>query len=110
MSSNHNGGKWDLPGGKPDAGESFDVALLREVAEETGLTVSLDRVIGAAESELPDRKVAYLVLEGRLVSGRVRLSEEHDEFAWVLRPDLGEMDVCDQFRDFLIAYAAPADQ
>jgi 8-oxo-dGTP pyrophosphatase MutT (NUDIX family) len=30
-------GKWDLPKGKLEAGESFDVAALREVEEETGL-------------------------------------------------------------------------
>ena len=38
MSSKNNRGKWDLPGGKVDAGERFDEALLREVAEETGLS------------------------------------------------------------------------
>lgn len=34
MSSKGNPGKWDLPGGKIDAGESFDEALHREVFEE----------------------------------------------------------------------------
>ena len=37
------GGNWDLPGGKVDPGESFDVALVREVAEETGLNYRSDR-------------------------------------------------------------------
>lgn len=56
MSSKGNPGKWDLPGGKIDAGESFDGALLREVFEETGLTISIQRVAGTAESELPKVK------------------------------------------------------
>ena len=33
--------KWELPGGKVDPGEFFDEALVREIKEETGLTVKL---------------------------------------------------------------------
>ena len=32
-------GEWDLPGGRPDAGEDHRAALEREVREETGLAV-----------------------------------------------------------------------
>jgi len=106
--SKNNRGKWDLPGGKVDTGESFDEALLREVAEETGLTVSLVGVAGAAESDLPDRKVVYLLMEGNLTSGEVRLSDEHNEFAWVERSRLAAVDVCEQFRSFLEAYGGQA--
>lgn len=105
MSSKGNPGKWDLPGGKVDAGESFDQALLREVVEETGLTVSVQRVLGTAESESPTTKVVYLILEGRLESGQVRLGSEHDEYAWVDRRDLATMDLADQFRAFAQAYS-----
>ena len=98
--SRGNAGRWDFPGGKVDPGETFDAALLREVAEETGLTISLRRVLGAAESESPTRKIAYLVMEGRLESGEVRLSGEHDDFAWVSPQDMPALDVADQFRAF----------
>lgn len=109
MASKNNRGKWDLPGGKVDAGEAFDEALLREVSEETGLAISLGNVVGAAESDLPDRRVAYIILEGRPVSGQVRLSEEHDEYVWLQRRELGSADLCPQFRELATSYAEAAE-
>lgn len=103
--SRHNKAKWDLPGGKVDAGETFDQALVREVEEETGLSISLECVAGAAQSEAPDRIVAYMIMEGRWVSGEVRLSAEHDDHAWVAPADLPGMDLCEQFMEFAREYA-----
>jgi 8-oxo-dGTP diphosphatase len=108
MSSKGNPGKWDFPGGKIDAGENFDEALIREVAEETALKISIQRAVGTANSELPTVKVVILILEGRLESGQVRLSSEHDDYVWVDRRELPKLDLCDQFLPFAQAYSQEA--
>ena len=109
LRSKGNPGKWDLPGGKVDPGENFTQGILREVAEETGLTFSIQRVGGVAESESATNKVVYLILEGRLESGQVQLSSEHDEYVWVNRRELPKMELADQFQAFAQTYSETDD-
>lgn len=96
-SSKANAGKWDFPGGKLDPGESLDTALAREVEEETGLTVVVERVAGSAQSESATARIAYLLMACRYISGEVVLSEEHDDYAWVERRELSTIELCEQF-------------
>lgn len=102
--SKHFAGTWELPGGKVDAGEAFDTALIREVSEETGLTISLDRVVGATHYELPQIKLAVLFLEGRINSGEVQLSDEHDDYRWVRSNEILGLDLSPQLKQFLSSY------
>lgn len=104
VNNKSNVGKWEFPGGKIDPGEKFDEALLREVAEETGLKVSLERVAGSAESEMPAVRVAYLIFEGVMEAGEVCLSSEHDDYAWVTPQQLPRYDLIEAFRPFAENY------
>lgn len=103
MASKGNPGKWDFPGGKIDPGEVPEEAAKREAREETGLQIETGRVLGSAESESPANRIAYVILEGHALSREVRLSDEHESYAWVEPGQLSEIDLVPQFRAFALS-------
>ena len=85
----HFAGEWEFPGGKLDPGENVDAAIRREVREETGLEIGLDRVAGVTEFQMPRVRVVVLCFYAHRTGGDVRLSSEHDRFVWA-SPDAME--------------------
>ncbi|CAN5903262.1 hypothetical protein BH11PSE3_BH11PSE3_21210 [soil metagenome] len=85
-------GEWDLPGGRPDAGEEHRAALVREVREETGLAVEVGGALDEHLFEfLPGRFVRILPFACRLIGGSdVVPSHEHLEARWLALAGLGE--------------------
>ncbi len=85
-------GEWDLPGGRPDAGEDSRAALKREVREETGLEVEVGTALDGHPFEvLPGRFVRILPFACRLVGERdIVLSQEHLGQRWQPITALGE--------------------
>lgn len=80
-------GFWETPGGKIDDGESFDDALIREIQEETGLSIVFDGVAGAVDVDIPtkpDLRIAVLYMKAHTDSDRVQISEEHQDYKWLL--------------------------
>jgi 8-oxo-dGTP pyrophosphatase MutT (NUDIX family) len=77
-------GEWDLPGGRPDPGESWPAALVREVAEETGLAAEVGTPLDEQLFEvLPGRFVRIVPFACRLVGGGEAIpSHEHLESRW----------------------------
>ena len=100
--SKTNSGKWELPGGKVDQGESFDQALIRETYEETKLKISLEHVIGISEQNLPLIRAVHIIMSGNIIDGELTLSSEHEGYAWVFFEDLYDYELADWLNDFVM--------
>ncbi len=94
-------GRWCLPGGHMESGESAAEACEREVWEETGLKVRAARLLGVYSN--PDQLVIYndgnkaffvvLNFEVQVLEGEVGLSDETTAFGWFSLADMETMPI-----------------
>ena len=100
-------GRWCLPGGAMDPGESASECCARGVLEETGLVVSVGRLIGVYST--PHRITEYadgnrkqaldLVFEAVRISGELSVSDETTELGYFSPEQMKSMDVMELFHE-----------
>ena len=87
-------GFYSLPGGRVEFGESLQVALAREVDEETGLRIDIVGLAGWREV-LPggpgDGHYVILSFAARWTAREPVLNDEHDDFKWLEPGAFGDL-------------------
>jgi 8-oxo-dGTP diphosphatase len=87
----HQGGLWEFPGGKLEAGESVSEALARELHEELGIELQRARPLIRVRYDYPDKSVLLDVWRVDAFSGEAH-GREGQAFKWVWPSELSNYD------------------
>jgi 8-oxo-dGTP diphosphatase len=95
-------GLWAIPGGRVEPGETDAVALVREMAEETGLTVVPGPLVGRV------RRGRYVIADYRctVVGGELEAGDDAADARWCTADDLGALPLVDELLETLRGWDA----
>lgn len=83
------GGTWECVGGKIEFGEDLETALEREIKEEVGLHVTVERTLFATTFKTdPARQVIIITYLCRSENNNIKLSKEHIAYLWSTKEQL----------------------
>lgn len=90
-----------FPGGHVEPGESFTASVIREVQEETGLTIEHPKLCGIKQFQTEqDARYVVLLYRANQFTGTLTSSDEGEVF-WVRRSDLYGYQLPVDFEDML---------
>ena len=84
-------GMWEFPGGKVEANETEQEALIREIKEELNVTINILDYINEASYDYEFGTVQLKVYTAEIISGQIAL-EEHSDGKWVTADELKNID------------------
>ena len=95
-------GEWSIPGGRVEAGETLAEAVVRELAEETGLEGVCDQLVGWVERIGDDHH--FVILDFRVTVLETRdpvAGDDAVEAAWVPLDEVSELTLTSGLVEFL---------
>jgi 8-oxo-dGTP diphosphatase len=75
--------KWEFPGGKVEAGERDEDALIRELRERLDAEAKIGKKLGEKVHEYDGYRVALALYEATLIEGRPLHAKRVKDFRWV---------------------------
>ena len=84
---------WEFVGGKVEAGETKEQALIRECREELAVTVSVCEVFMEVIHEYPDLTVHLTIFNAWISNGMPQMLE-HNDIKWITPSEIEKFDFC----------------
>lgn len=89
-----------LPGGHIEKDESIVEAVIREMKEETGLTICNPKLCGVKQFPIEDGRYIVFLFSADQFSGEV-ISSDEGEMHWVSKEELSSLQLVDDFMELL---------
>jgi mutator protein MutT len=83
----HLGGLWEFPGGKREAGETFEECLVRELREELGVEVKVEKLFESVTHTYPEKTVHLKFFICEVIAGEP-MPLGCAQLKWVSRSEL----------------------
>ena len=101
-------GKWSIPGGVLEIGETLRKAVVREALEETGLAVEPGELLGVFERVIADDQGKMRYHYGLIdflcqrVAGELAAGDDADEVRWFRREELRGLELAQETEEVIL--------
>ena len=91
---------WEFVGGKVEAGETPQQALIRECREELDITVDVGDLFMEVLHEYPDLTVRLMLFHASIAQGEPK-ALEHNDIRWITVSQIDDLAFCPADKDIL---------